>query len=252
VLPLGEFPELGDPELGSDVTLVLGIRKWDPPVSGGGGGLGGGAPRGNFPGFITKTDQERVQNLIREVFTNRVDEDYEVTMKLDGTSFTAYVRDGEVGVCSRNLDLKLDGDFVSPLVRFAQETGLLAALQGLGRNLAVQGELMGPGIQKNREELPELRLFIFDIQDLDQHQKLLAPERQALAAQLSSASDPARILHAPVLHVGKLPARDLASMLEYVEGPSLRHPVREGLVFKSLDSGLTFKAISNKFLLKSE
>ena len=33
------------------------------------------------------------------------------------------------------------------------------------------------------------------------------------------------------------------------EGPSLNNPIREGIVFKSNQSGLTFKVISNQYLL---
>ena len=50
--------------------------------------------------------------------------------------------------------------------------------------------------------------------------------------------------------------KDVNEILKFAEVPSINHPIGEGLVFKSntLVNGdtLSFKAISNKFLLKSE
>ena len=50
--------------------------------------------------------------------------------------------------------------------------------------------------------------------------------------------------------------KDINEILNFAEVPSINHPIGEGLVFKSntLVNGdtLSFKAISNKFLLKSK
>ncbi|MGZ7204990.1 hypothetical protein ACXWOS_11120, partial [Streptococcus pyogenes] len=47
--------------IGYDLTELLGVVKWDPPLP---ASLGGTA-RGNFPSFIYKTDQERIQNCFK-------------------------------------------------------------------------------------------------------------------------------------------------------------------------------------------
>ena len=108
VLPLETvFPTAtGLPVLGQDVTEILGVVKWDPPMPAQLQGLA----RGVFPSFIQKTDQERIQNVWEEVKEKYDDVTFEVTIKLDGSSCTYYHNEGDVGVCSRNLNLNLEGN----------------------------------------------------------------------------------------------------------------------------------------------
>jgi hypothetical protein len=57
----------------------------------------------------------------------------------------------------------------------------------------------------------------------------------------------------PLLEVSTLDrfGGSMAEVLAYAEGPSLNPGTsREGVVFKRLDGGLSFKAISNSYLLK--
>jgi RNA ligase (TIGR02306 family) len=86
-----------------DVTGMLGIQKYEPPVP---AQLAGKA-KGNFPGFIQKTDEERVQNLTRDYEGWKLQSAHQfyAAEKLDGSSATFYLRDGQFGVCSRNLEL---------------------------------------------------------------------------------------------------------------------------------------------------
>jgi hypothetical protein len=94
-----------------------------------------------FPSRIPKTDQERIQNLSAELEEWKTKGlTWEITEKLDGSSMTVYVMDGDVGVCSRNLDLKHNMD--NSLWHAAYRHELPAKLAGIGRNIAVQGELM--------------------------------------------------------------------------------------------------------------
>jgi hypothetical protein len=62
--------------------------------------------------------------------------------------------------------------------------------------------------------------------------------------------------HVPVLAIAvsldELNIESVNQLLEFAEGPSYTHPVREGLVFKRVDGGFSFKAISNAFLLKEK
>lgn len=74
--------------LGEDVSELLGIQKYDPPVP----AQLAGETRGLFPGFIPKTDQERIQNLTNDVKKwHKNGLTFEVTEKLDGSSMTVYV-----------------------------------------------------------------------------------------------------------------------------------------------------------------
>ena len=237
-------------EEGADVTDVLGIQKWEAVIP----AQLSGSVKGNFPSFIRKTDQERCQNLLKEIFIDRPGSEYEVTMKLDGSSCTIYHRDGEVGVCSRNLELKIsEENNGNSLVSMLNKYHLAVGLTKIGRNIALQGEIMGPGIQGNREALKECELFIYDIFDIDTGKYLGAAERTDLLAALG-AHGSTEIKQVPVLHASAtledLGITSIDDLLDAAEGPSLVHTIREGLVFKRTDGQFSFKAISNKFLLK--
>ena len=204
-----------------------------------------GTVRSTFPSFIHKTDQERIQNMFnilqRRLSTNP-DEEFEITLKLDGSSMTVYRRDDDYGVCSRNLSLKENDD--NTFWRVAKKEGLIEFLEKTGRNLALQGELMGEGVQGNMESLIGNYFFLFDIFDIDQGKYLLPAERMALI-------EGSGIRHAPVLKISKVNHfKSNDDFLKYAEGPSLCAKVREGVVFKSMtDPDFSFKVISNAFLL---
>src|SRR5262245_45673709 len=96
--PLSILPPGALTDEGADVTDLLGIRKWEPPIPVG----VGGKVKGGFPGFLPKTDETRVQ-VLEPVLQRHRGKTFYATEKLDGTSFTAFLRQGEFGICSRNL-----------------------------------------------------------------------------------------------------------------------------------------------------
>lgn len=224
--------------VGEDVTGWLCIKKWERPVPAQLAGLA----KGSFPSFIPKTDQERIQNC-KHVLEDR-EERYEITIKLDGSSFTAYHRDGETGVCSRNLELKPSED--NAFWKVARKYGVLELLSQKG-NYAIQGELMGPGIQGNQEKLEDLDLFVYDIWDIDAQAYLTAKERYAFLLGTGLKSVPVWSSESPA-------PEGLQEALFMAEGPSLNPDVnREGMVFKSLrNPSLSFKVISNSWLLNEK
>jgi RNA ligase (TIGR02306 family) len=112
--PLSILPEVAPTEEGSDVTGLLGVLKWEPPLPVG----MGGKVKGQFPGFLPKTDETRVQ-VLEPVLLRHRGKTFYVTEKLDGTSCTAFVRQGEFGICSRNLWMD-EADETNVLVRVAR------------------------------------------------------------------------------------------------------------------------------------
>ena len=92
-----------------------------------------------IPGFLPKTDETRVQVLEAALERHRGKTFY-VTEKLDGTSFTAFIRQDEFGICSRNLWMD-EADESNVLVRVTKglrlEEKLRAARERLGFDLAV-------------------------------------------------------------------------------------------------------------------
>lgn len=226
---------------GDDVTDALGIVKYEKPLP----AQLAGMAKGNFPSFIPKTDQERIQNLGKYFEELKAEHTFEVTEKLNGSSMTVYVNGDESGVCSRNLDLKFQesNSFWEAAVKY----DLIAKIKSTGRNLAIQGELIGEGIQGNSYKLQGRDFYCFDIFDIDTGKYLLPEARQYLCNYLG-------IKHVPVLEkeysIKRFTIEDILKLAEFTSVVGV-HPQREGLVFKSNSvHDASFKVISNKWLLK--
>ncbi|MEL6107861.1 MAG: RNA ligase family protein, partial [Planctomycetota bacterium] len=203
----------------------------------------GGEVVGPFPNFISKTDEERIQNLASE-FEAFQGLKFYLSEKLDGTSFTAFTRRGEFGVCGRNWQLAEDAS--NSHWRVVRRMDLQSKLMSLGRNLAVQAELVGPGIQKNRYGIKEPMIYVFNMFDIDDACYVEKAEMEAICGQLELET-------VPSIGEADLP-KTIDDVLTMAEGKSrLNEKVeREGLVWVS-GSGPTrvsFKAISNRFLTK--
>ena len=230
---------------GDNVTEFLGIQKWEPPAE-----FRAANANGSFPHFIPKTDQERIQNLSKELAKwNTEGHTWQVTEKVDGSSMTVFYKDGEVGVCSRNLELKDDG--TSTFWETAKVEKLVEKIISHGKNIALQGELIGGNIQGNAYKVPRFQFHLYDIFDIDK-QEYWHPNA-VLAFALEN-----EICHVPEVHgyfnMGEKNS-DMETLLVFAEGKSLigTKPEREGLVFKSLtEPGTSFKAISNRWLLKND
>ena len=222
-------------EEGMDLTEALGIQKWEAPIP---AQLQGQAA-GMFPtSLIPKTDQERIQNCFNDIL--RGDYTYEVTMKLDGSSCTIFRWEGELRVCSRNLELKIneenkDNTFVAMALKIGDR---------IPDGIAVQGELMGPGIQGNREGFTEHKFFVFDMFDIKKHEYFDPYSRVITCDSLG-------LEHVPLLGEDWKAPNSVEEGLALAEGPSINHKIREGLVWKcNEDPSFSFKTISNQFLLK--
>lgn len=225
--------------IGTDVSEQLGVVKWEPPLE-----YNPADARGLFPDFIPKTDQERIQNCYGFI-QSLGDVDAEVQEKLEGQSHTAYLNQGEFGVCSRNLNLR-DSD--NTFWNTARAYQLEEKLRALGRNLAIQSEQVGPGIQNNIYGLTDHRLFVFDIWDIDAQRYLEPDERRELVAKIG-------LVDAPVLESQKnLGGMTLAQYLAMANGKSVlgfTDTLREGLVYKVRGPRrISFKTISDEYLLK--
>lgn len=257
--------ELNDPTQfteGMDVTELLGVQKWEPPIP----AQLRGKIAGNFPSWLRKTDEDRIQNCFKDV-SPRLNESWTIEEKVDGSSMTVGYRkcdfildkDGqpipeEFVVCSRNLSLKLE-DEDNTFVRVAKESSIQDAMKSYGRNLGISGELIGEGIQGNKYDIKGHRWLVFNIFDVDTGKYVSAEERQFIIRDLVALG--ATIEQVPVITaVGttQLYRLSVDDFLEMAEGKSALNPKteREGLVFKNqTDPDISFKAISNRWLLKT-
>jgi RNA ligase (TIGR02306 family) len=250
LLPLSIFPEI-KPEMGKDYAEILKVVKYEPPLPANLNGIA----KGIFPSFIKKSDQERIQNL-PEFFELCKDKEFEETEKEDGTSATYYCLDGTFGYCSRNLELKEEGE--NTYNKIAHELRLKETLLQIQRNIAIQGEIVGDGINKNHLKIKGVEFHVFDIYDIDKRRLLLPEERISLIKNMNNP----RIKHIPILKsnikIFQI-CKTMQELLEYAKGKSTHNPnaEREGLVFKSVklddnNQTISFKVVNNEYLLKSD
>ena len=247
--PISILPDGVHGAVGDDVTDALEIVKYEPPVP----TALAGRVKGPFPGFVSKTDEIRVQ-VLEETLERHRGKTFYVTEKVDGSSFTAFLWNDDFGVCSRNLWLD-EADQSNALCRMARQLELEAKLRDVksqqGFHAAIQGELIGPGVQGNKYRLPQLELRVFNVVHLDEGKLLEHESMLQLVESLGLANVPQLGTMELDHTVDELVALSQAkSQLADVQ--------REGIVMRPLaeeydpDVGgrLSFKVINPKFLLK--
>jgi RNA ligase (TIGR02306 family) len=230
---------------GLDVTGILGIIKYEPPIP----AELSGKVKGLFPSFIRKTDEERIQNLASDYekyrAKNKLGMKFYVTEKLDGSSATFYFKDGVFGVCSRNLELlETEGN---TFWKVARELKLEDKMRGLGKNISIQSELIGESIQKNPYKIKGQTIRCFNLFDIDLQEYLSL-------SQFKDVMETLGLETVPMLNTDFELPKTIDELLKFADGKSELNPNfdREGLVIRSLDRKISFKVISNKFLLKYE
>ena len=235
---------------GLDVTEMIGIVKYEPPIP----AHLAGKVKGSFPSFLRKTDEERIQNLEKEYieWTLSSKHQFYATEKLDGSSFTCYIKNGEFGVCSRNMDLLETED--NTFWTVARKLDLENKLRSFGKNICFQGEMVGSGIQGNHYSMKDQTVFFYNIFLVDEREYVGYDEFRNMLFDLDLACVP--VLSYPFNFPSdpETAIPTVSALLRSSEGKSILNDKveREGLVIRSMDRTISFKAISNKFLLGSK
>jgi len=234
-----------DPKEGDDLTEALDIVKYEPPIP----AQLAGKIKGTFPSFIPKTDEIRIQNFESEVGFSPVGERAYVTEKLDGTSFTCYFNNGVFGVCGRNWELSETDD--NSLWRMAKVLELKDKMTKHGKNIALQGELIGAGINGNLYGMSDHKLFFFTGYDIDKGRRMFFDELEWVLFGLQLQMVPVLEKYGFVI---PNESNIVDYMLKYAEGKSILNMEvdREGVVVRGLEKEFSFKAISNTYLLGSK
>ena len=250
VIPIAQFATAADLPEGMDVSEMLGIVKYEPPIP----AQLAGRVKGTFPSFLRKTDEERIQNLEKEYteWTLSSKHQFYATEKLDGSSFTCYIKNGEFGVCSRNMDLLETED--NTFWAVARKLDLENKLRSFGKNICFQGEMVGSGIQGNHYNMKDQTVFFYNIFLIDEREYVGYDEFRNMLFDLDLACVP--VLSYPFNFPADSEAAfpTVSALLRSAEGKSVLNDKveREGLVIRSMDRTISFKAISNKFLLGSK
>jgi len=233
-----------------DVTKILGVKKYDVEAQNS-GGFNSGLQAAPFPSFIPKTDEIRLQSALALLYELQGHPFY-ITVKCDGTSGTFYKKDGELVVCSRNRTVK-PGDNV-----YYEMANKYDLANQLPEGVAIQGEVCGPGIQKNRLGLKEKDLFVFDIFNFKKGLYYNLPQMEIFCKEHN-------LKMIPIDYVAleyEDWALDLKAWLKKAEGKYEGTKTnREGIVIRPINhirsnrlhgSRVSFKILNNDFLLKEE
>jgi len=165
------MPQTIDGRVGDDVTERAGVTKYEKPIP----TCLAGEVYGPFPSFIPKTDEPNFQS-VPEMVEALKGLPYYVTVKVDGSSGTAYRLDGHFGVCSRNWELKeTEGN--------AFWRCMTAAWRNIPEGYAVQFEIVGPGIQGNPMGWKAIQPFAFQVWDIANRRYLPFAQFQEFAAK---------------------------------------------------------------------
>jgi len=283
VMSLKDFPKISA-KVGDDVTELIGIKKYEPPVL---VSLRTGQAKRTFPSFIPRTDETRVQSIPWVVNSFQGKKVY-VTVKLDGTSATYYIKDGEFGVCSHNMEWKKPVPepvwrerlskivFRIGLLKLFRKYGYLRAWQAnakntywevaeslqierlmrennqllIPKNWAIQGEICGPGIQKNHLGLKENQFFVFDVYDIDNKCYLNYADQNLFVGKLGFSK-------VPDVGVFEFCWKTVDEVLQAAEGKYDNGHNREGIVIRTYEEQDwtrfgrgSFKAVNNSYLLE--
>jgi RNA ligase (TIGR02306 family) len=253
-MPLINFPEINiNIDINLDLSEKLGVLKYEKPIP-----LEmSGDIMGEIPSIIRKTDQERIQNLI-EYFEIYKNVEFEETEKEDGMSSTMYFYNNHFGVCGHNWEFKENPD--QTMWKLAYKHNLKEVMRIMKAEVAIQGEIVGEGIQKNPMVLKGHYFHIFDIYDIKKGRYML-PKERCDYINIANTIVLIPLIHVPIINSNiKIfnICRTIEDILEYVKGDTkyCKGCKREGLVFKSTelinDNIVSFKVIDNNVALNDD
>lgn len=208
----------------------------------------------NFPDWIAKTDETRLQNMPFVLDTYK-DKPMVVTEKIDGTSTTFGLRKEkkrkEFVVCSRNVRQATPSqkcfydDNVYHII--AKKFDIEEVLKRLmdtykAKMIVLQGETIGEGIQKNKYGIKGFDFYAFN---------LIIDGKKIDSCEASEIVKAFGIKWVPILDKNFILLPSIEEMLAYAESNSvLKDTLREGVVIRDHENTTSFKCISNAFLLK--
>ena len=216
----------------------------------------------NWPAWVVKTDEERVQNM-PFLFPGDPDKKWIVTEKIDGTSTTFTMKGRkkkeEFYICSRNVNFdkpeKAENCFyeTNVYIEMAEKYNMESVLRNILENhpefefVTIQGETYGANIQKRDYGLIGHDFMAFNLIFGYKDGRV---ERLNPIDMTSILVNTYNIPCVPILDTIILP-ETMDEMIAYANGKSLVDGgMREGVVLRTLDGVESFKSVSNDFLIK--
>lgn len=265
-------------KVGDDVTDRLGVVKHEPPTV---GNRGTKPPKTwwseivyrvkswfgmvppleyGWPSFLQQTDETRIQSAPGYLSRHEGEPHY-CTEKLDGCSCTIFLRRGRFGVCSRNTEVGTKRFYKDQRKNFwpiVRKLKIEESMRRIGRNLAIQGEVIGPDCNGGKYNIPECRLYVYTVFDLDTNKRVDFVDALEIATDMGLDWVPL-VGNPQPLHstVDGLVAASTGKSVITTGAKGYKAIGREGLVYRAMvdtgdrDTGhASFKVINPEFLLK--
>lgn len=210
-----------------------------------------------FPSYIIKTDETRLQNM-PWVLESCKDIPMIITEKLDGTSSTFGLQrvkknKFDFAVCSRNVrqdtpDRKCYYENMPNVYwEMANKYDIENVLKDIQKKcdadtVVIQGETIGEGIQKNKYKIKGHDLYVFNL--IINGERIDSVKAKEIVGEYN-------MNFVPILDANFKLLDTVDEMITYADGKSaIYDTLREGIVIRNYDKNVSFKCISNKFLLK--
>lgn len=210
----------------------------------------------SFPSLIPKTDETRVQVLQPLINKYKGTKCY-YTEKLDGSSLTVYQINGKFGVCSRKIDLRRDetDKFWKVVIEHNLEKKLKKEFGN--ENIALQGEMVGMGIQGNKYKLDRVDIYFFNVFFIKRYAYGNMEDLIEICKKLGEKT-------VPILDRDYILSDSIPELVELSNGKSvIGDTIREGIVIRPLieiedkdlhcqlvKNRISFKSVNPEFLLK--
>lgn len=264
VIKVLDYPRcIEQPRLDDDLTEILDVEKYDPPVT-----LGALGEIVRHEWYVPKTDEERIQVCAENVLPKYMEAekgDWYASIKLDGTSCTAGLFEDGYLYGGRSYFYKDENMYSRTIAKYGDlKAKLEKHLKETGEYVVFQGELCGPGIQKNRLKLTEGAWFIFNA-FVSKTGENGTYEKVGLL-RLLDLCERFELNTVPILnfedkfdfHKTTDIDETVNNLLAYVDKFKYRTffenadpgQTAEGVVFRMNDMTNSFKVVSNKYLLK--
>lgn len=209
----------------------------------------------DFPNVISKTDEERVQNVpwMIEKSSPSV-----ICEKVDGCS-SSYVLQRipskyfwkkdkfDFAVCSRTRRLSNSSD-MPQIWKCVEKYNIEQVLRDMIENddwIAIQGECIAPNVQGNPYKITEPDLYVFNV--------IFQKRGRLPSAEGKIFMEHHGLKFVPIIETCKdMTGMTVNDVLEYATGKSAINPeaMREGVVIRSIDGKKSYKAVSPDYLIK--
>ncbi len=253
ILPLCHLSDLNinldDLKEGQDLTQIIGCMKYVSPEETNVYSTSKNNSNPNkFPvDLVPKTDEPRLQNIVSVLEDIKSDDIY-VTRKEDGTSATYIFNADKFMICSRNLILDNLDSNTKHYYHIAEKFDIENVLKKYGKYIAVQGEIVGPSINCNRLKLSALDFRVFSMYDIDNQKYIPSSKMFNMCKEFGFNT-------VPLLYLGKVDYRfeSVKNCLYYADSLNYSgtNPI-EGIVIRNDSHSISFKVISNRYLLKND